>query len=809
MHPQVVESIHEVSENQCKHCSEPIITPFSNENGDIFCCSGCQQVHAIISGNKLEHFYSIQEQTQSFTKSQKNRSHQEFKHLDSEECKKQYVHHISQDESTISFFIEGIHCIACIWLVEHLPELSDHVYSSRLDIEKSIVTVHFSPLTAPSFIAGSLFKLGYRPFPIESLNDAKKLQKQEERKDLIRIGVALACSMNIMLYSLGIYAGAEGNYANLFNKLSLVLSLPIITFCSFPFFQSAWSSLKAKQINLDVPLSFSIITGFILSTYYVITGSDIHYFDSLSVLVFLLPLSRYILKKVHQGHLTTSGLSQLLVSGLAQRKNADGSLSQVKPQEIKKDEIVYIAPGEQIAIDGLVYKGKSKVDSSLLTGESQLLSVKEGDLVYHGYINKDEEILVQCSVPFSESKLSHMINEAEKASSSKPQLIQLTDYLSRFFIFIILITFIAALAYLSLNHGIDVALRRSLALVIIACPCALGLATPLAFSRGLKLASQRGIIIKEEKTLESLSHIDQIFFDKTGTLTEGSFQVSHIEKYQDPKVHYSCEDIIFSLEKYAQHPIAKSIVHYLSEGEIPLQNIEWDSTPTQTRYGITSHIDKLFYTIETIESHSNYYKVVLREDDQVLATLTLKDNLRGDTESLTNWLSYQEYKLHILSGDFSQRLYSICEPIKHYFTNILGGLSPQDKAEIITQSQNERESSLMIGDGANDSLAFTKASVSVAVNGSLESSIKISDVYLTKRGLRPIKEMLLIANGTLTTVRRNLLLSLLYNTLGATFALTGHIGPLEAAIIMPISSLTVLASTLIGTKDLRKIQGGT
>lgn len=788
----------------CKHCHEVVITAFKNKHGDYFCCSGCMHVYSIINKLNLSEFYSIQESSGEYTKPIENLNKKNFSYLDDLVVEKKYVTY-DNNQKTIEFYIEGIHCLACIWLIEKLTGVLESVISTRLNIEKSVVTVTLESSAKISKVASTLHSLGYTPTPISGSLEGQKLQKKEEQDILLRIGVAGACSMNIMLYSLGIYAGAESYFQNIFSHLSLLLALPVITYSAWPFYKSAYTAIKNKKINLDIPLSFALITGFSLSLYYTIAGSPVNYFDSISTLVVLILLSRYLLKKAHQNSLKATNLSALF-GGQRIIKILDNKEIEIEESQLKIGDHILVPIGEHIPVDGIILSGESSIDNSSLTGESKTINVRQGSFVYKGTINQSAPLKIKAEVIRENTVLGKILSNVESNLKTRPKLLQLTDKISSYFIVATLSLFALSLIILSYYKGLDTALQRSLAFIIITCPCALGLATPLAFSRALKQAARLGIIIKSDHTIEEISQVKNLFFDKTGTLTHGKFQVDSIESLQSPIIDYSLNDIIFSLEKNSRHPIAKSLVRYLSaKDNQKLQLIDWDNIQEILGKGVSASIKGVTYEILSSKSQdSQELELILTENNTTLVKIKMLDTLRTETPKLISWLKDKGYSVNILSGDTNIRVVQACQKIGPYFNKLRGDLAPQDKANIISEYRD----TLMIGDGANDSVAFSKSNVSVAVQGSVEMSLKVSDVYFSQTGLTPLKNLIILAKETIAIVKRNLIISVIYNISGAILAILGFIGPLEAAILMPISSLTVLLTTIYGTNKTRSLRRG-
>jgi Cu2+-exporting ATPase/Cu+-exporting ATPase len=802
---QLQDNISEMNQvSACKHCHELVITAFKNKQGDFFCCSGCMHVYSIINKLNLNEFYAIQESSGEFTKPIDDLPNKSFAYLDDITVEKKYVIY-ENNQKTIEFYIEGIHCLACIWLIEKITGILDTVISTRLNIEKSVVTIALQPSGRCSQVASTLNSLGYTPTPISGNTEAKELQRKEEQNILLRIGVAGACSMNIMLYSFGIYAGAEQYFLQIFSHLSLILSIPVITYSAWPFYKSAYSAIRNKKVNLDIPLSFALIIGFSLSLYYTLVGSAVNYFDSISTLVLLILLSRYLLKKAHQNSLKATNLSSLF--GASKVVKVDGKRNiELEEDQLTVNDTLLVETGHYIPADGVVTSGNSSIDTSSLTGESKPMLVTPGSYVHKGTINQGAPIKMKAKALREDTVLGKILINVENNLKTRPKLLQLTDKISGYFIVTILSCFVLSLGILYFANGLDTALQRSLAFIIVTCPCALGLATPLAFSRALKQAAKLGIIIKSDHIIEEISQVKNLFFDKTGTLTHGKFQVSSFEVINHSKISFNHNDILFSLEKDSQHPIAKSLVRYLSSQSIePLKTVYWSKLNETLGKGITAHYQGSTYSIESSHSNSaDELELLLKENDTILVKVKMIDTLRPESSKLISWLNNNSFKLNIISGDTTHRVIQTCKEIGPYFNIVRGDLTPQGKADILSHHHN----SLMIGDGANDSVAFSKSNISIAVQGSVEMSLKVSDVYFSQTGLTPLKNLITLANETILIVKRNLVISSVYNISGAILALMGFIGPLEAAILMPASSLTVLLTTVYGTKKTRSLKRG-
>ncbi|MCR9205422.1 MAG: heavy metal translocating P-type ATPase metal-binding domain-containing protein, partial [Halobacteriovoraceae bacterium] len=551
----------------CSHCQESVLTPYRNEKGrEIFCCQGCQSVYNILSGAKLEQFYEIQKQTGEYTKPVTEQESTGYDYLASQEFLEKYGRLETDGTWSMSFYLKGVHCLACLWLIERLPQLVKEVTEARLNLGKSLVTIKLMK-NETSFVetARCLNRLGYPPFPISNQDELEVARKKEERGLILKIGVAAFAMMNIMLYTGSVYAGANGGYMISFGYLSLLLSLPVVFYSAFPFYKSAAAAIRTRQINIDVPLSLAIIAGFVISTYFVLIGSEHFYFDSIATLTFLILLSRLVLKKAQQASLNKNDLISIFQRGSYLKKVGNG-WEETLSESLKERDILKVKPLQTIPCDGKLLSSKAKINMSSLTGESLPVQHIKGNNVFMGTTNMNEDIELEVLFTGRETRIGKLLDEIERTDHSKSQYSFLTDKVSKYFFATVLVLAVFTFFGTLLNTGLEKALENALALIIVTCPCALGLATPLTFSRIMELAQSKGIIFKNEQAIERLNEIDSIFFDKTGTLTTGNFQVIDFDFEGSQHSDFNrAINLIYALEAKSHHPIAKSIVQWCTK----------------------------------------------------------------------------------------------------------------------------------------------------------------------------------------------------------------------------------------------------
>jgi heavy metal translocating P-type ATPase len=775
----------------CAHCHESVDQAIYDKIKDPeltipFCCQGCLTVYQVIHQKGFGDYYTIKEEAGIIRRRAPAVSSKEaYLYLDDEHFLKEYTQLSSQGERRIEFYLEGIHCLACLWLIEKLPELHCQILSSKLDIERSVVEISLLADAQLSQVATLLRDLGYKPHAIKSSEDQRRLKTKEERRELLRIGIAAAGASNIMIYAVSLYAGADELYAQVFNILTILFAFPVMTYSAWGFYQNSWNALKNRVVSIDVPISMALIMGLLVGIYNAFVGVNENYLDSLTTLVFLLLLSRYFLKKIQERALRVQDLD-FFHHNVSVLKAVNSDLSEFKEVHSKylmPQDVIKLMPGQFIPADGVILQGKSHTNNSLLTGESAPQTVSIGDAVYSGTQNLDQVIQVKVISVGEGTRLGSLLKNLTGGWSQKSQILELTHKISQYFISCVLILALAIFVYKLQTSPLSYALEIALTLLIVTCPCALALAIPLTFSRSLSAAAQNGILIKSDAVLEKLTSIKDIFVDKTGTLTQGKMQITEMEILAEPKILLA--DILYNLEKKSQHPLAISLCEYaLKQQACERQVEEWLET---TGVGVVGTIEGQKYEIKD-------YQVF--ENNKAVAKFRVSDPLRSDCEFLIKKLK-ENFEVHILSGDKFEIVDSIARKLD--IENFQAQCSPEDKSATILKHKD----SLMIGDGANDSIALAHAKVGIAVHGSMALSLKASDVYLVTPGLSALLKLFSLSAETMKVIKRNIALSLIYNSVSVVAVFSGYITPLIAAIIMPLSSLTVLASTLWSTKKLR------
>lgn len=742
----------------CKQCDEPL----SLKQKD-FCCWGCRTV------------YQLTQSTGQFELINPSQSLKEnYQFLDDPESQKNYIN----SENELRVYVEGIQCTTCLWIIEQLPSFSRDIYSAQLDMSQNIVTIK-----AKSFYKSLqlLAALGYSPRPLKLTDQAEKYLVQSQKKLLYKIAIAAFCGGNIMLFSASIYFGLSGSILKIFELLSLIFCIPVVTYCSTPFYLNFYRSIVLKRASIDSPIVAAISLGFIFSVWNLALNSSHHYFDSLSALVFLLLVSRYVLNRTQQGVLKLNLMENFIQDQRLRKYNpSNKKWTWVPNKSIQTGDLIFVESDEKIPADGKLYSAQAVVNPALLTGESLPKTLVKSDLCYAGTTLLNSDAIFEVFKTGSETRIGKILKSVEQQLYKKTSLALKTDKWAQNFTYFIL--FIASISFFGFNFvDSQMAIERTLALIIIACPCTLAFITPLVQSLSLKWAAKEGFLIKSSASFENLSSIKNIVFDKTGTLTKANFKVLNTSR------PLSLEEkiVIFNLEKRSDHPVARAIVQFVGLQKI-INITDYKET---LGVGVSATYNKNNYEIKKMLS--TLHTVGLYKNKNLQLSIDLGDEIKPEIINELSWLQ-KHFNLHILSGDRHHIVDKLADTLKIPASNVHADLLPEQKQKIIKSLDHV----LMVGDGANDTLALAHSSVSIAVNAAVDSAVQACDIYIYKNNLQ-IKKLFKMNQSITKLVKLNLALSLGYNVILGTLAIFGFVHPLFAAIIMPINTLLILGLNIL------------
>lgn len=784
----------------CAHCGLDVPAGFVEPNAlRQFCCMGCRGAFAILHEHRLERYYDLSDRRDRPVRST-GRAYEEFDHPAFQAL---HVREEAHGLATIELYLEGVRCASCVWLVERTPLLTTGVARAELNIARAMATITWDPRqTSLSAIARTLDSLGYPPHPFRGLK-RELVRRKEDRAALVRIGVAGAIAINVMLVALALYSGAssmEPEYQRLFRWVSLVLVVPALVFPGRVFFTGAWSALRTRTLHMDLPIAIGVGAGFVRGAINTWNDAGPIYFDGLAALIFVLLVGRYLQARGQRVAADSAELLYALSPQTARLVDASGHTTDVPVDALLPGMTLDIRAGETIAADGVVDRGDSAVDVALLTGESRPVGVSVGDAVWAGTLNVSAPIRVRVEQAGESSRVAQILRHVEAAVTRKAPVVLFADRMSGTFVAVVLLLAAGIYAYWSTHDPIQAA-DNAIALLIVTCPCALAMATPLAIAVATGRAARAGILIKGGEILEQLARPGRLWLDKTGTVTQSRTALVGWTGRDDVR------PLVLALEAGSSHPIADGL-RRAWQGDYPLlPHVE--SSAHVAGSGIVGVVDghdvavgapgfilaRLSLEQRNVSSFDNdaATPVLVAVDGALAGVAYLGDPIRPDAGEAIAQLLARGWKVGLLSGDAQGVVDAVAGTLRIPANDAIGASTPEGKLAVVRRPAPGPV--VMVGDGVNDAAAMAAATVGVGVHGGAEACLATAGVYLTTPGLEPLVRLVEGSARTMSVIRRNMLFALVYNAIGAGLAITGTITPLVAALMMPASSLTVVLSS--------------
>jgi len=798
-------------EPNCAHCGLPVpAARLEPKRETQFCCDGCESVFAILHGAGLTEYYT-QRGPSDARNGTPQRSKRKFEELDEPAFRQSRCQPQVGGALSCEFFVEGVHCSACVWLLERLPRVTPAVFEARYDLTRSVLQIVWDPTLAPlSEVARALDSLGYTPHPTYSTTLAAE-QRKGDRALLLRLGIAGAAAGNVMLMALalysGEYAGMAAEYATFFRWGSLAIATPAVFWGGNLFFRGGLASLRTRTPHMDLPVSLGLLAGYLGSAVNTLRGQGEVYFDSLCTLIFLLLVGRY-LQRTHQRR---SAKASELLNALAPttaRLIEGEALREVPASALRVGDIVEVREGERVTVDGVICNGGSALDTSLLTGESFPEEVSVGDRVHAGTSNLSAPIRVRVESVGSDTRLGRLMHSVETTQRERAPIVRFADRVAGYFVQVIVALAAFTLlvwSRLDASHAID----HTVALLVVTCPCALGMATPLAVSAALRAAARCGVLFKGGEFIEELARPGIIVFDKTGTLTEGRLAL----------VSWSGDEalkpLVRAVEATSGHPIARAFQRSIAGNDLRCEAREEHPGGVRARIaepgrdardvlvGSISFVRAILgslpiWAINLAQAHAAAGRtpVLVAIDGEVSAIAAFADTIRADAASSLKRLAELGFQFEVLSGDDQRVVDAVVAELGVPLLNATGGASPEAKLATISALRAQGQRVFMVGDGVNDAAAMAAANVGVAVHGGAEACLSAADVFTTRPGLETVALAAEGSKRTMRVIRIGIGLSLAYNALGIALAVTGRLDPLWAAVLMPLSSISVVTAAL-------------
>ena len=787
-----------MSTKDCYHCGadcgkKPVIF-----NEKEFCCNGCKTVYEILNANELLCYYDLQNAPGTIPKEIKGK----FNYLENSEILEKLLEFNDGSTSVVEFYIPSIHCSSCIWVLENLSKLNKGVITSMVNFPNKTLRITFkNDLCQLKDLAELITSIGYEPY-ISLEDDNKKIQKVD--KTLIyQVSIAAFAFGNIMLLSFPEYFEVDEfwleKYKYLFRWLMFVMVIPVVFYSGKGYFISAYKGLKHKILNIDVPIAIGIAVLFIRSTIEILLDIGSGFFDSLSGLIFFLLLGKFFQQKTY--NFLSFERDYKSYFPIAVTKIVDGLEKNIPVNDIKKGDRLLIRNEELIPVDGILINGNAAINYSFVTGESIPTVKQSGDKLFAGGKQTQGAIEMEVISTISQSYLTQLWSNDVFNKPSDFTIKNLTDTISKYFTIAILsIAFVAGIVWYFINPSM--AFNVVTAVLIIACPCALALSAPFAIGNMLRIFGYQKFYLKNAETLEKISKITTIIFDKTGTITTS--HKTHL-KYIGDDLGTDELKIIKKVLRASNHPLSRTLYGFITQKpsvekltffeEILGKGIVATIKNNSIKLGSAS-----FVGVDSTDI--NETSIYIKINNTVKGCYVFQNSYRDGLQEVFETLK-ENYKLVILSGD-NEGEKAFLENFLPTNTQFQFNQKPEDKLNFIKRLQESGEKVLMVGDGLNDAGALAQSDVGIAISEDVNVFSPACDAILDAKLFNKLPRFLKLSSKTIGIIKTSFVISLLYNLIGMYFALTGQLTPVVAAILMPLSSISIVVFVTIMTNWVSK-----
>jgi len=797
---------------KCTHCQlefdETVMITEEKSPDVYFCCNGCQGVYHLLKDDGLDSFY---EKMGNATIAPPVESDDNAENFDLESFKQRYIKTTAEGFSKVDLVIEGIHCAACVWLNEKVLDSTDGILEANINFTNNKAKIIWDEDTIKlSEIIEKIRSIGYNAYPYEqSAEDVKASSAQ--RDYFLRMSVAVFGSMNIMMIGVakyaGYFSGIKPENLHLVHMAEFLFATIVLFYSGWIFFRGAYYGLKNKIINMDLLVSGGALITYIYSMTVLFGANGHSYFDSVTMIITFVLVGKYLEVLGKKSAVDTMDKIKSQVP-LEATIVEEGVKRVVSLDEIVVGDIIEVKNGEKASVDGKSIVKESIYDESSLSGESLPVEKQEGDMIYSGTINSGMVMRYRATKNYANSTLSTMVNLLEDSLASKPKIEEMTNELSKYFsLTIILLSIVTYIGWYLYSGDLEKALIITIAVIVIACPCALALATPIASLIGISWATERGLLFKEAKFIETFAKVTTVVVDKTGTITEGNLTV----KKQSQELNPQDLALLYAMADSSTHPVSRAIKKYLEQEYEKIEIVELEKIEQlggrglkaeykgQTILGGNSKLlDEHYIELDSKSDYTIYHFVI---DVRVVASFELEDSIKKDAREMINYFQKIGVEVIMATGDHEKVSKKVADEVG--IKTLYFGMSPLEKAELLTSLKEQDKIVVMVGDGINDALALSKADVAIAMGSGADVALAMSDVVVLNDSLKGIKESFIISRRTYTFIKQNLLLSLIYNMITIPLAMAGFVIPLVAALSMSLSSLIVVGNSMrIKTKEL-------
>ncbi|MDX1640402.1 MAG: heavy metal translocating P-type ATPase metal-binding domain-containing protein [Balneolaceae bacterium] len=802
-----------LSKDLCFHCGERCDQYSVHLDDKSFCCDGCKTAFQILDESGLCNYYNLESNPGISLKSSVARTR--FDYLEDEDVIERISDFKSDKQLSVTLSIPNIHCTSCVWLLENLQKLDDGVLKTTVNfLKRELSLLIDTEKTTLRNVVEQLTTIGYEPEIRLDKLDSKSSKAHQNRSLWLKLGVAGFAFGNIMLFSFPDYldmqnTGLGFEFRVFFGALNIILALPVLVYSSSDYLKSAFAALSQRGVNLDVPISIGIVALFSRSVYEIVTGIGTGYMDSFTGLIFFLLIGKLIQQKTFD-RLSFDRDYRSYLPIAVNVLNQTGGEKSISLDKLKAGMEIRLRNQELVPCDSILLSKKAYMDYSFITGESEPVQVNQGDLIYAGARLSGTSASLRTEEEVKNSYLTKLWNhEAFTNTNKELKLTSFADRISPYFTVSVLGIAAFAGMYWFSAAGAETALSVFTAVLIIACPCALALSTPFTLGSTLNILSLNGLFVKNYLLLENLSKATAFVFDKTGTLTNK--QVATIDFYGSA-LTVEQKQISLSACKQSVHPVSRKIVQFLQDDAI--EPIDPDSFFEVSGKGVFASLSGHMICVGSrhfiIEQTNLTYSEIpetdfsgteshLTIDGIYLGYFGIRAGLRQGMTELLRTLK-NSFQTYLISGDNeSQR-----DEFSRHFTDVEKSLyfnkSPEEKLQFIKNLQKKNEKVVMVGDGLNDAGALKQSDFGIALSDDISSFSPACDAILEGKALKKLNTFTRFSKASMKIILASFVLSLLYNTVGLGFAISGHLSPLVAAILMPLSSISVMVFTFLATR---------
>ncbi|HEX7366445.1 MAG TPA: heavy metal translocating P-type ATPase metal-binding domain-containing protein [Pelobium sp.] len=781
-----------LSKEICFHCGDDCSSKLLIKDDRNFCCNGCLNVYSILSVGNLQNYYKLNQHPGAT----QNKNPQEFDYLNIPEIAAKLVNYQDAEKTVVTLYLPGIHCSSCIWLLEHLNTLNSGIIESRVDFLKKQVYLQFHHQhISLQKVAQLLTSIGYEP--LISLQDVVNDGFSKKDQLIPKIAVAGFCFGNVMILSFPAYFGisdSEKHFGEFFSIINLLFCIPVVFYSGLDYFKRAYISLKQGVLNIDFPLALGVAVLFLRSLGDYAFGAGEGFADTLTGLVFFLLIGKFVQQKTYH-HLSFERDYRSFFPVAVDVMDENGATKPLALEKIKEGDRISVKNQEIIPADAILLNGNALIDFSFVTGESKPVQKVLGEIIYAGGRQMAGSLELEVIKPVSQSYLTGLWNNESFQKLSDTKTKTFVTKVSHYFSIILLS--LATLSFLFwLPWSWQIGLNAFTAILIIACPCALALSTPFTMGAALSILDKNKFYLKNTDVVEQLAAIDTIVFDKTGTVTlADSNSVAFIGNLRPADA-----DLIYNVCKNSSHPLSRRICSYLHSSV----NLEVDGFEEIVGKGMQANyqnneilIGSAEFVMRSTPEKRNSPQVHISINQQYLGYFKINQKLRPQLGELMFSLN-KNYQTFLISGDGNQDN-SLLERYFKSNLHLLYQQSPQDKLDFIAKQQRNDAKVLMIGDGLNDAGALQQSNIGIAVTDNINNFTPGSDAILDGSSFHLLPNFLKFAKATVNIIHLSFCIAVCYNIIGISFAIQGKLSPLIAAILMPLSTVSIILFTSIST----------